>query len=155
MRYVSIAYRGAVRGRVAVDIKDGYGQTVATATHTDGAGQVVLPSGITPAEADELVGQIVGFRRRERAAYKADLGTPDDGPVWTVIGGYDDDEGESIFHIHAQDVEDLSVKIHQAKILYDWVVAQDTPTAALRVAEIIPSHFRTIAIFEGALVSKV
>ena len=76
------------------------------------------------------------------------------GPVWTVVGGYEEDEGHSLFHIHAQDVDALSVKIHKAKILYEWVMEADMPAAEQDKYETIPSHFQPIAIFEGALVSK-
>ena len=58
MRYVSIAERVAGQGLVKVDIKDNCGQTVGWGSHTDGAPKVVLSGGITPDEADRLVGCI-------------------------------------------------------------------------------------------------
>ncbi len=137
-----------------MEIKDHCGQTVASAPHTDGTAKVLLPRGITPEETDRLGGRIADFRRRERAAYKADLGTAAVGPVWTVVGGYEEDEGHSLFHIHAQDVDALSVKIHKAKILYAGVMEADMPAAEQDKYETIPSPFQPIAIFEGALVSK-
>ena len=155
MRYVSIAYRVAGREQVQVEIQDNFGQTVGRASHTDGAGKVLLAGDITPEETDRAAGRIADFRRHERAAYKADLGTADEGPVWTVVGGYEEDEGHSIFHIHAQDVAALSVKMHKAKILYEWVMDEDIPAEEQDKYETIPSPFQPLAIFEGALVSKV
>ena len=52
-------------------------------------------------------------------------------------------------------MDELSVKIHKAKILYEWVMGEDIPAEEQDKYETIPSQFQPIAIFEGALVSKV
>ena len=157
-RYVSFAYRPKHNPTtVRVDIQDTVGKTVGSVIY-EGLPAVLLPmdiAGVTPKEIDRAVKTIADFLRRERAPYKADLGTPEDGPVWTVVGGYEDEEDHSIFHIHAQDLDDLSMKIHKAKKLYEWVLDSDTAFEEHEKYPTLPMDFHPHAIFEGALVSKI
>jgi len=67
-----------------------------------------------------------------------DYGTPADGPVWTVVGLYDNGES-GVFHIHAADSQrSLKEQIQAAKD-----------------ADVIGYSFDEVAAFPGALHSEI
>lgn len=111
---------------------------------------------ISDTDIDEAVCKIASYIRRDREEYKADLGTPADGPVWTVVGNYEDEPYDfSVFHIHAQDLDHLSSQIYKAKALYIRSMEEGWDAEKQDKAGCIPSDFRSSAIFKGALYSEV
>ena len=70
-------------------------------------------------------------------SFQADVGDPQDGPLWTVIAGYEDTEGASVFHAHARDIAHLTDQMAEA------------------VKEGFIDEHHILAIFKGALYSEV